>query len=191
MNDGRTHMEFAHKTILDELLHSINPEKVLNVLDAGSGRTSLRSLLDYFQEAYVEAVVYPNDQRKISSITENITVEERYQLKKLDLCEESFIQCYDVVVAHLLLGEAEKFGHTFEELFLRLTYIRCKYLIVIDYVEDPVINLNYIENIFHTSKYRILKKVQLQTPIPYEGDNFIGKTNFGYLVTTDTSENGL
>ena len=89
-------------------LYNIN-----SVIDAGSGKTSLNYLTYYYPETIIDAICYPTDDRKINSINEN--VKGNYNLIKADLCNNEITKKYDLVIAHLLLGEAVMFGHTFKE----------------------------------------------------------------------------
>ncbi|MDD4188177.1 MAG: hypothetical protein PHX04_05435 [Bacilli bacterium] len=87
-----------HHNNLNQLL---NLDNINKVLDAGSGRTSLNYLINKYPNAKIDAIVYPGDDRKITSIKEN--VKGKYTLKEIDLCKESLDEDYDLVLAHLLL----------------------------------------------------------------------------------------
>ena len=106
--------------ILSELSSYLDVDKTMSIIDAGSGRTSLGFILSYFKEAMVDAIVYPGDLRKINSIKDNVLENNRYIIIEHDMCQEPIIKSYDLVVAHLLLGEAAKFGNSFIVLFTKL-----------------------------------------------------------------------
>ena len=68
--------EFAkkgHEVILEKLLKLCNRQGlqeggITRILDAGSGRTSLKEIQKAFPAAQVDAVVYPGGERKLKSI---------------------------------------------------------------------------------------------------------------------------
>lgn len=104
-----------HCTLISKLVEDIEKSKIYKVLDAGSGKTSLSILLKLFPNCEVDAIVFYNDLRKINSIKENV-VSNRYFLKEKDICKDKIEGSYDFVLAHLLLGEAKKWGNKFEDL---------------------------------------------------------------------------
>ena len=60
----------GHKIILNDFLNLLKKENISNILDAGSGRTSLSIIANLFPNTHIDAVVYPGDIRKINSIKE-------------------------------------------------------------------------------------------------------------------------
>ena len=173
-------MERAHLTILREFLNCLKNEPIQAILDAGSGVTSLSTLVEYFPNREIDAVVYPGDHRKINSIKENIR--GKYHLIECDLCKEIITKPYDLVLAHLLLGEATKFGNPFPLLLERLMNIPAKYVIIIDYLQDPTVDCVMIEQYIKTSSMRQIQKLTAENSDPQQFSEFIGKTNFGYLI---------
>ena len=61
----------GHKILLENFLALLREEeKISQVLDAGSGRTSISALAEYFPGADITALFYPGDQRKIGKVRE-------------------------------------------------------------------------------------------------------------------------
>jgi hypothetical protein len=71
------------KELLDALFERIEG-RVENVLDVGSGRTSIFYLTDRFKNVTVEGIVYPGDDRKISPIKECVK-NDNYKLIETDI----------------------------------------------------------------------------------------------------------
>jgi hypothetical protein len=175
-------MPDGHKIILNELLTHANDREILNILDAGSGITSLEIILSKFKNIIIDAIVYPGDLRKINSIKSTISEKDKYNLIECDICKEPINQAYDLVVSHLLLGEATKFGNRFETLFIKLMTINFKYLILIDYLEDKSVDYNLIEQYWDKNGYNVMKKVIVENDDPQDFTDFVGKHNIGFLV---------
>jgi hypothetical protein len=119
----------------------INLKEINNILDSGSGRTSLNYLINTFPNANIDAVVFPGDYRKINSIKEN--VQGNYNLTEIDLCKNNVSKEYDLVLAHLLLGEATKFNNTFEDLLeklLKMIKLKLQHQILIKCILNVVSN---------------------------------------------------
>ena len=55
----------SHITILRELLSDLSIADNSHILDAGSGKTSLSTIISCFPKASVVAIVYPGDERKL------------------------------------------------------------------------------------------------------------------------------
>lgn len=170
-----------HKEILDKIFNSFDNASQLKILDAGTGRTSLKFLIDKFTNAFITAVTYPGDNRKIESIKRSI-VEESYSLIECDLIDLDSSEPYDVVLAHLLLGEANCFGNnTFEKLLNKLFSLNSRYLVIVDFREDPNVVYKDIEALGNKLG-RIVKKVEVDRVGDFVSKDFIGKTYIGYLV---------
>jgi len=61
-----------------------------------------------------------------------------YELVECDIVRYSCKISYDIVLAHLLLGEATKFGNnTFESVLKALLEIETRILVIIDIYNDP------------------------------------------------------
>jgi len=168
-----------HYDLLLELIMNLDKDKTKKILDVGSGKTSLSILLELFPYSRIDAIVYPNDTRKIDSIVENI-VSKRCLLAEVDICNELIVKKYDLVVAHLLLGEAEKWGNTTQDLLMRLVNIEGEYLIIFDILEDPSINFKVLE-LFCEETYELVTRGWLEAKVPHEYENFTGKTYVAYL----------
>lgn len=134
----------------------INLKDINNILDSGSGRTSLNYLINTFPKANIDAVVFPGDYRKINSIKEN--VQGHYNLTEIDLCKSNISKEYDLVLAHLLLGEATKFNNTFEDLLEKLLKIKSTYYVIYDFKEDNTLDFNYLEQYLEANNFEILIK---------------------------------
>ncbi len=176
-----------HITILEQLFESL-PSKsgIKRILDAGSGKTSLNCLLDYYPDATVDAVVFPGDERKIKSVTENVKG-ENFRLIEKDICSDSLPGEYDLVLAHLLLGEAVKWGNSFSDLLDSLLSIKTRYLVIVDFLEDPSVNYSFLEEDLKRNNRKILNKIQIAKQEPQEftgkkGQEFVGKTYVGYAI---------
>ena len=172
----------GHITILRDFLHAIKDESIASILDAGSGRTSLSLITEVFPDTPVDAVVYPGDVRKLNSISETAGAHKAVCAVEKDICSDTINKAYDVVVAHLLLGEATKFGHAFEELLSRLFAIQCKYLIIIDYLEDPTVREIDIGKMCDENHLSVIYKSYFQNEQPQVWETFTGVHNFGYLI---------
>ncbi len=154
-------------------------ENISDILDAGSGKSSLFTLTDYFN-VKVDAIVFPGDTRKINSIKEN--VKNNYNLIELDICKKEITKKYDLVLSHLLLGEALKWNNTFDNLLEKLLNINSKYFIIYDYLEDNNINYNYLENYLLSNNFKLLYKKQFKKNEEQQFDEFIGKTYICYVI---------
>ena len=174
-----------HYTLVKKLVEGIKRENINKILDAGSGKTSLSILLDLFPSSKIDAIVFYGDLRKINSLSATI-VSNRYQLMEKDICKDNISNSYDLILAHLLLGEAIKWGNTVADLLLSLIKINSKYLIVYDFKEDISINYNYLEKTFQ-EYYLIIKKEEILKSEPQDFGNFIGKTYIAYLLERKNS----
>lgn len=174
-------MPNGHKIILNQLFKYID-KRTTDIIDLGSGRTSLASILEYFPQAFVDAIVYPGDLRKINTITNIAPVQDRYRLVEFDLCTNKIDRCYDLAVAHLLLGEANKFGNSTDSLINHLLSVKFKHLILIDYLEDKSICFSRLEEIFCSANLTINEKVVISNADPQDFGEFIGYHNIGYLI---------
>ncbi|MDE6133468.1 MAG: hypothetical protein K2G04_08875, partial [Oscillospiraceae bacterium] len=116
----------GHRIILNDFLVHIKGENITSILDAGSGRTSLSVIANSFSGTPIDAVVYPGDIRKINSIKEITDYNENISVIEKDICGDTVIKAYDLIVAHLLLGEAAKFGNSFEDLLEKVIIMKYK-----------------------------------------------------------------
>lgn len=173
-------MEKGHRIILEKLLKSLKDQEIVRILDAGSGRTSLKEIMTVFPDRQVDAVVYPGDDRKLKSIEPYLT--EQVRVLERDICKSSFEEPYDLVVAHLLLGEAGKFGNTFENILTSLLAIDSVYFILIDYVEDPAVDEKAVREFCALNSYEMIEQINEECLEPQVWEDFTGYHNFGYLV---------
>ena len=172
--------EKSHITILRDLLSGLSIADNSRILDAGSGKTSLSTIISCFPKASVDAIVYPGDERKLKTIrdmqSDKVNVVER------DICDTPIPAHYDLVVAHLLLGEASKFGNTFQHLLQDLFSIQSRYYIIIDYLEDPAVVADTIRTYCESVDLKVRKYVCAENSEPQVWDDFIGTHNFGFLI---------
>lgn len=159
------------KELLDALFERIEG-KIENVLDIGSGRTSIFYLTDKYKDVIVEGVVYPGDERKIGPIKECVK-NDNYKLIETDILDFNPEKSYDIMLAHLFLGEAEKFGdNKFEKILAKSFAIDTKYLVIVNLLSD---NINYGLLLKQISEYGDIIKV-----------NYVisedGETSLGMLI---------
>lgn len=86
-----------HRKILDEMLNG----KYKEILDLGSGKTSMSLLLEKFKKSNITGVCYPGDDRKLDKIKRECI--GKYNLIEKDICKENIKEKYDLVLCHLLL----------------------------------------------------------------------------------------
>lgn len=172
----------GHRIILNDFLDLIKREDITSILDAGSGRTSLSVIVNSFPNTPIDAVVYPGDIRKINPIKEIAERNENISVIEKDICEDTVAKAYDIIIAHLLLGEAAKFGNSFEDLLEKVITMKYKYLIIIDYLEDPSVNENDIMKMCEKYDLTVVRKSLFANQEPQVWENFTGVHNFGYLI---------
>lgn len=179
-------MQKGHVIILENLLNSVMNKKIYKVLDAGSGKTSLQQITSIFPDSQIDAIIYPGDVRKLKGIKPLLT--EQIRLLEWDICKTPLEGTYDLVVAHLLLGEAGKFGNVFQNLLDKLLMIDSKYYIIIDYVEDPTVEEKVIRECCSQKQYEIIEEIYRECPEPQVWKDFTGYHNFGYLIQNNLIE---
>lgn len=172
----------GHKIILSDFLNLVKGENITSILDAGSGRTSLSIISEAFPNASIDAVVYPGDQRKINSVKEITDNNKNISLIEKDICGETVNKEYDIIIAHLLLGEAAKFGNSFEDLLEKVFAMKYKYLIIIDYLEDPAVKEKSITDMCEKYDLTVVCKSCVTNEKPQAWEDFVGTHNFGYLI---------
>ena len=175
-----------HYNLVLKSLTTINKANIKNILDAGSGRTSLNILITIFPDANIDAIVYYNDQRKINSIKEN--VKGNYNLIQADICKDNIDLEYDLILAHLLLGESEKWGNSTKKIIDSLSNIKTKYLLIFDYKEDPIIDYEYLEK-YLNNKYELINKSEKKLNEPQKFNDFVGRTYSVYLYKINRKDN--
>lgn len=156
-------------------------ENISSVLDAGSGRTSMSLILSYFKEAAVTGVVFPGDDRKLNPLTSFKA--DNLKLVETDLVKNELSCDYDLVVCHLLFGEALMWGNSLENLVNSITRLKAKNVIVCDIVEDLSVDKNLIINKFKKSGYNVKTSVTVQKEKEQQFTNFVSKSYYGILFT--------
>ncbi len=172
-----------HIVILNRFLEELEGCSIASILDAGSGRSSLSTIVSHFPQAEISAVVYPGDRRKLDTILpiQEASKADLHVLER-DLCRDAMPKSYDLVVAHLLLGEAATFGNQFAVMLERLLGMNFRYLIIIDYLEDPHVDRRQILQACERHCYAVLDRLCLENEAPQVWPDFTGKHNFGYLI---------
>lgn len=169
-----------HTKLLSDLFSYIVKDYIVNILDAGSGKTSLNHLMKEFPNAQIDAIIYYNDERKKNSIIENVQF-GNYRLIEMDIVKDSIVNKYDLVLTHLLLGEASKFGNEFRRLFEKLLEIETKYLVIVDIKEDTSIDYAYLEDKLN-QRCKVLAKLEINKNTPQKFEDFIAKNYVGYII---------
>ena len=165
-----------HIRIINEILCN---KKYKNILDLGSGKTSLGTLLAKYPNSLIEGICYPGDYRKIDSIKENC--KGKYNLIEMDICKEQPQNKYDLVMCHLLLGEALTFGNTLESMIEGILKIDTREICVIDYLEDIDIDFKFLKKIFKEKGFEIKKEIIIAKDKEEIYPKFIGKNYVGIL----------
>ena len=161
-------------------MSALSISDISHILDAGSGKTSLSTIISHFPKASVDAIVYPGDERKLKTIRNMQS--DRVKVVEQDICNTPIPTHYDLVVAHLLLGEARKFGNSFQDLLHQLFSIQSRYYIVIDYLEDPKVDADAIRTYCEASNFKVREYICAENTEPQVWDDFVGKHNFGFLI---------
>lgn len=159
----------------------VEKDIINNILDAGSGRSSLIALTDYFKNSTIDAIIYPGDIRKRESIKLNV-LNNNYNLIELDICKSNITKEYDLVLSHLLLGEATTWNNSYQDLCNKLFSIKSKYYIIYDYKEDPTVDFKYLDNYIINNNMNTIKKLDIAKYEPQQFSNFLGKTYAIYII---------
>lgn len=166
-----------HLKIINELLEE---KEYLNILDLGSGKTSLGILLNRFPNSNIDGICYPGDNRKLDSIKANC--KGSYNLIEMDICKEQPKKEYDMVLCHLLLGEALKFGNNIEDMLNGIFKINTKEIYIIDYLEDVDIDFNLVKNIAEKNNFKIEKEIIVEKENEEIYTKFVGRNYIGLLL---------
>lgn len=132
------------KELLDKLFENVELEKVENVLDVGSGRTSIQYLTDRFKDLNITGIVYPDDEERMQKLESSVK-NKNYKIIRTDIKSFDKSRNYDIVLAHLFLGEATKYAsNNFEEILDNLFAIKTRYLIIVNVSYDDSISYFYL-----------------------------------------------
>ncbi|MDF2865369.1 MAG: hypothetical protein K0R72_178 [Clostridia bacterium] len=164
-----------HKKILEDMLKDCYN----NILDLGSGKTSMSLLLNKFKNSNITGICYPGDIRKLDKIRE--VCKGKYMLIEQDICIEVPNEKYDLVLCHLLFGEATKFGNTVNKMADNVFSIDSDKILVIDYLEDVDINFLKLISIAKKKGYEIIKKEIYNKEVKENYSKFVGKNYIGIL----------
>lgn len=165
-----------HIKIVNDLLYDI---ECRNVLDLGSGKTSMGILLDRFPLSSIDGICYPGDNRKLDSIRANC--EGNYKLIEMDICKEQPNGEYDLVMCHLLLGETLKFGNKLEDMLNGIFKINTKQICIVDYLEDIDIDYDMLKEYAASHGFVIEKEMVIEKSEEEVYEKFIGKNYIGYM----------
>jgi hypothetical protein len=164
-----------HKKILEDML----TKNYTNILDLGSGKTSMSLLLNKFSKSNITGICYPGDNRKLDKIKEECI--GKYNLLQKDISKEEVEGKYDLILCHLLFGEATKFNNTVIDMVNKVFSINSKDILVIDYLEDVDIDFDELIEIASSKGYEISKKGIYKKECDEQYDKFIGKNYISIL----------
>jgi len=162
----------AHKQIFEKTVGSLSPTPQ-SILDAGSGHTSITILCEMFPNAEIDAIIFPGDERKKSSVA-RAEQSCKYKLIEADIATTDFAKKYDLTIAHLLLGEAAKWGNDVPVLLNKLFPITKKYVMIADFPQDPEIDFTAIERLALGNGFKASKTIDVPSDPPFAGKTFQG-----------------
>lgn len=172
-----------HKNIIDEMLKS----EYKRILDLGSGKTSMTLLLNKFQNSNITGICYPGDNRKLDKIRKECI--GKYLLLEKDICNDQINQSYDLVLCHLLLGEALKFGNTVDKMSKQIFKIDTKNILIIDYLEDVDIDFDKLIDIANKNNFVVEDKKIFAKKEKEQYTNFIGENYIAILFKKEEWKN--
>lgn len=171
--------------LMNLLFQKIKDRNIITIMDAGSGDTSLSSLLSHFKEANIDAITYPKDSIKTKEVLKNI-VSQRYQLFEYDLAQTDITKQYDLVLSHLTLGNAIHYNTDSKELFRNILTFDSRFFVFVDVKENPTLNFEYMKTYIQENHMRLLSVIEMTKTKPeiatIQGTKFVEKTYVGYLV---------
>ncbi len=162
-----------------KILESILKDNYKNILDLGSGKTSMSFLLERFKESKITGICYPGDNRKTDKIKEECV--GKYELMELDICKKSLDKEFDLILCHLLFGEAVKFGNTVKDMASKVFNLNGEKILVVDYLEDPEIDFELLISVAISKGYYIIKKEIFKKEQAEEYSSFIGENYIAIL----------
>lgn len=154
-----------HDKIVRVMTKKLKRDEFKKVIDAGSGKISASIALKYFPNSRVDAVIFPGDNRKKNPL-ENAIGSDRLEIMEADICNTTFRKQYDFCLVHCSLGEALRWGNSFENMFHHIMDIKADYFLIIDIFEDPCVHFRYIEQYLKEKGFKIVKKKKFKNPTP-------------------------
>jgi hypothetical protein len=154
-----------------------------NILDLGSGKTSMGVLLRKFPNSRITGICYPGDNRKLDSIRANCT--GKYELIEMDICKDQPNENYDLVLCHLLLGETIKFGNILETMLKSIFILDTKQFCIIDFLEDVDIDYALVKKTAHDYGYTLIKEKIFPKEEPQQFSKYIGENYIGLLFSKE------
>ena len=112
-----------HDKIVRVMTKKLKRDEFKKVIDAGSGKISASIALKYFPNSRVDAVIFPGDNRKKNPL-ENAIGSDRLEIMEVDICNTTFRKQYDFCLVHCSLGEALRWGNSFENMFHHIMDIK-------------------------------------------------------------------
>ena len=170
-----------HQEVFDKLFFCIDTKGKYKILDAGSGETSLTLINQTFPKSSIDAIIFPGDLRKHKSVA-RANVKDNFKLIEADIAKTEFVNKYDIVFAHLLLGESVMWGHSVSELLMKLFSATKKYLVIIDFPQDPEIDFEEILKFAGNNGFVLVKDVIINRQEPFDGKTFVGNYYRGLLL---------
>lgn len=170
-----------HSRMFDELFLCVDTNQSYQILDAGSGETSLSLIHNKFLWSQVDAIIFPGDLRKRDSVS-RVKKFEGFNFIEADIAKLDFKKSYDIIIAHLLFGEAETWGNSVGKLLIKLLSITKLYIAIIDFPEDPNIDFDEIKNISEKKGFLTIKDIIVERESPFVGKEFTGNYYRGILL---------
>lgn len=164
-----------HWKLLDKLFHRFNKD-TYKILDAGTGRASMGFLTRRYPNSDITGIVYPGDRRKIDSLIGYIEPDDKYKLIELDLFKYNSPIKYDIVLAHLLLGETSKFTNKnfidmLDNIFKKIKF---DYIVIVEAKEDPDVDIDVIFD-YIADHGRILETIEHKRPMNKDLVGIVGR----------------
>jgi len=97
-----------------------------------------------------------------------------FELIEADIAKTIFPKTYDLVIAHLLLGEAVKWGNSVPAILEKLFPLAKKYIMVADFQEDPEVDFALIERLAVENGFKAAKTAIVPCEPPFDGKTFQG-----------------
>jgi len=162
--------------MMEYLFKEFDTSKSYNILDCGTGRSSLTYLTTTFPKSFITAVTFPGDRRKIDSINTYVTA-KNYKLIEQDIATYKPSHKFDIILADKVLGEASKFNNnTFPDILNKILNFPYAYIIILDGYDDQNIDWEYIFSVINDNKLKIIKrKIWNGNWLNIKGDTFATK----------------